>query len=179
MGLLAPRAKAAMAALGVETIEAVADRGDFRIEDIEACEAAGITADAPNPVRGPAGREGFFPKEAFHCDPGTDTFTCPGGQILRPCRRGVYPHSLPDPGIQPGTVGRALRPPPAARLPIRQPAPQAGVRVVDRGQQGRGRCRGGCAPPRSAVRRGDPRRREGRGAARPGRGRGGSHPRHG
>ena len=33
-------------------------------------------------------REGFFPKEAFRYDPGTDTFTCPAGQILRPCRRG-------------------------------------------------------------------------------------------
>ena len=42
----------------------------------------------PKPVRGSAVREGFFPKEAFRYDPGTDTFTCPGGQTLRPCRRG-------------------------------------------------------------------------------------------
>ena len=43
MGLLAATAEAAMEALGVERIEAVADRGYFKIEDIEACEAAGIT----------------------------------------------------------------------------------------------------------------------------------------
>ena len=44
LGLLAATATAAMEALGVERIEAVADRGYFKIEDIEACEAAGITA---------------------------------------------------------------------------------------------------------------------------------------
>ena len=88
MGLLAPTAKAAMEALGVERIEAVADRGYFKIEDIEACEAAGITAYVPKPVRGSAVREGFFPKEAFRFDPAADTFSCPGGQTLRPCRRG-------------------------------------------------------------------------------------------
>jgi transposase len=88
MGLLAATATAAMEALGVERIEAVADRGYFKIEDIEACEAAGITPYVPKPVRGSSVREGFFPKEAFRYDSGTDTFTCPGGQILRPCRRG-------------------------------------------------------------------------------------------
>jgi transposase len=88
MGLLAATATAAMEALGVERIEAVADRGYFKIEDIEACESAGITPYVPKPVRGPAVREGFFAKEAFRYDPATDTFTCPGGQMLRPCRRG-------------------------------------------------------------------------------------------
>ncbi|WP_246045544.1 transposase [Rubellimicrobium roseum] len=77
-----------MEALGVERIEAVADRGYFKIEDIEACEAAGVTPYVPKPVRGPAVREGFFPKEAFRFDPAPATFTCPGGQTLRPCRRG-------------------------------------------------------------------------------------------
>ena len=88
MGLLAPTAKTAMEALGVEQIEAVADRGYFKIEDIEACEVAGVTPYVPKPVRGSAVREGFFRKEAFRFDPATDTFTCPGGQTLRPCRRG-------------------------------------------------------------------------------------------
>ena len=88
LGLLAPTAKAAMEALGVERIEAVADRGYFKIEDIEACEAAGVTTYIPKPVRGPVVREGFFPKEALLFDLATDTFTCPAGQILRPCRRG-------------------------------------------------------------------------------------------
>ncbi len=88
MGLLAATATAAKETLGVERIEAVADRGYFKIEDIEACEAAGITPYVPKPVRGSSVREGFFPKEAFRYDPATDTFTCPGGQTLQPCRRG-------------------------------------------------------------------------------------------
>ncbi|WP_246082601.1 hypothetical protein [Rubellimicrobium rubrum] len=41
MGLLAATASAAMEALGVERIEAVAARGTFKIEDVEACEAVG------------------------------------------------------------------------------------------------------------------------------------------
>ena len=77
-----------METLGIEKIEAVADRGTFKVEDVEACEAAGVTAYVPKPVRGPAVREGFFPKEAFRYDSAPDTFTCPDGQILRPRRRG-------------------------------------------------------------------------------------------
>jgi transposase len=88
MGLLATTAKAAMEALGVERIEAVADRGTFKIEDVEACEAAGITPYVPKPVRGSSVREGYFGKDQLRYDPTTDTFTCPGGQIVRPCRRG-------------------------------------------------------------------------------------------
>ncbi|EYD77506.1 ISPsy6, transposase [Rubellimicrobium mesophilum DSM 19309] len=88
LGLLASTAKAAMEALRVETIEAVADRGYFKIEDIEACEVAGITPYVPKPVRGSSVREGFFAKEQFRFDPATDTFICPGDQTLRPCRRG-------------------------------------------------------------------------------------------
>lgn len=65
MGLLAPTVEAAMVALGVETIDAVADRGYFKIEDIEACETAGITAFVPKPIRGPAVAQGFFSKEEF------------------------------------------------------------------------------------------------------------------
>src|SRR6516165_10149555 len=42
MGLLTPTAEPAKAALGVETIAVVADRGYFKIEDIEACEKAGM-----------------------------------------------------------------------------------------------------------------------------------------
>ena len=82
MGLLAPTVGAAMNTLGVERIEAVADRGYFKIEDIEACEKAGITAYVPKPIRGPAVREGFFPKEAFRYDPDRDAYICPAGQVL-------------------------------------------------------------------------------------------------
>ena len=84
LGLLAPTVEAAMAALGVERIEAVADRGYFKIEDLEACERAGVTAYVPKPIRGPAVGKGFFSKEMFRYDPERDVFTCPGGQTLSP-----------------------------------------------------------------------------------------------
>src|SRR3954447_7644763 len=88
MGLLASTVAAAMDALGVERIEAVADRGYFKIEDIEACEKAGITAYVPKPVRGPAVREGFFAKDEFRYDPEKDVFVCPAGQSLAPRHKG-------------------------------------------------------------------------------------------
>lgn len=84
MGLLAPTVEAAMDMLGVERIEAVADRGYFKIEDIEACEEAGITAYVPKPIRGPAVREGFFSKDEFRYDPQMDVYLCPAGQTLSP-----------------------------------------------------------------------------------------------
>ncbi|WP_266065399.1 transposase [Brucella intermedia] len=69
---------------GVEQIEAVADQGYFKIEDIEACVAAGITAYMPKPLRGPAVAQGFFPKEEFRYNQNKDIFLCPGDQVLSP-----------------------------------------------------------------------------------------------
>lgn len=88
MGLLAPTTAAAMETLGVERIEAVADRGYFKIEDIEACEAAGVTAYVPKPIRGPAVREGFFSKDEFRYNSDEDVYICPGGATLSPLYRG-------------------------------------------------------------------------------------------
>lgn len=84
MGLLAPTVEAAMDTLGVDRIEAVADRGYFKIEDIEACEKAGITAFVPKPIRGQAVAEGFFSKEEFRYDPDKDIYLCPADQVLSP-----------------------------------------------------------------------------------------------
>jgi len=47
MGLLTETAAAAKEVLGVEQIAAVADKGYLKIEDIEACEAAGIDPYVP------------------------------------------------------------------------------------------------------------------------------------
>jgi transposase len=79
----------AKAALGVETIAVVADRGYFKIEDIEACEKAGMETYVPRPQRGPAVRGGFYRKDEFNYEPATDSFLCPAGQRL-----GVYSLSL-------------------------------------------------------------------------------------
>lgn len=82
-GHLADTAKAAKELLGVEQIDVVADRGYFQAEDIEACEQAGITPFVPKPDRGPAKRNGLFPKEAFTYDTERDGYHCPGDKFLK------------------------------------------------------------------------------------------------
>jgi transposase len=84
LGLLAQTAGAAKEMLEVEQIEAVADRGYFKIEDLEACEQAGIVTYVPRPQRGPSVRSGFFRKDEFRYDPDSDTYLCPAGQRLAP-----------------------------------------------------------------------------------------------
>ena len=49
LGLLAETGRAARTSLGVERIDAVADKGYFKVEDIAGCEAAGITPYVPKP----------------------------------------------------------------------------------------------------------------------------------
>jgi len=83
LGLLTETAEAAREALGVDRIEAVADRGYFKIEDIEACEASGIVPYVPKPQRGSAAAKGLFTKDRFRYDAEADAYTCPGGQVLR------------------------------------------------------------------------------------------------
>ena len=82
MGLLKETAEPARKILGVETIDVVADAGYYKIEDIEACEKAGLTPHLPRPQRGPAVREGFFRKDEFRYDAGQDAYICPAGQVL-------------------------------------------------------------------------------------------------
>ena len=82
MGLLTQTARAARDVLEVEKIDVVADKGYFKIEDIEACDKAGITPWVPRPQRGPAVREGFFRKDEFHYDAERDACICPAGQTL-------------------------------------------------------------------------------------------------
>ena len=85
LGQLAPTAIPAKETLGVETIQATADRGYYKGEDIAACEAAGITAFVPKPLgRGAPASQGLFPKEAFTYDAQADTYRCPNGETLFP-----------------------------------------------------------------------------------------------
>ena len=59
-GLLAQTAVAARENLAVDKIDAVADKGYYKIDDIEACEAGGVTAHVPKPVdRSPMKKKGF------------------------------------------------------------------------------------------------------------------------
>jgi transposase len=84
MGLLTQTAEAAKEVLGVETIDAVADKGYFKIEDIEACEKAGIVPYVPRPQRGPSVKAGLFRKDEFRYDADSDSYVCPAGQRLHP-----------------------------------------------------------------------------------------------
>ena len=102
IGLLAHTAVAARENLAVERIDAVADKGDYNIGDIEACEAGGVTPHVPKPIRSPPTRKGFFPKSRFQYDVATDTYACPGGHCLRP----AYFHDLPG-GIRIQYANRA------------------------------------------------------------------------
>jgi transposase len=84
MGLLAQTAEPAKEVLGVETIAVVADKGYFKIEDIEACEKAGIVPCVPRPQRGPSVKAGLFRKDEFSYDAARDSYVCPAGQRLHP-----------------------------------------------------------------------------------------------
>jgi transposase len=84
MGLLAQTAEPAKEVLGVETIADVADKGYFKIEDIAACEKAGIVPYVPRPQRGPSVKAGLFRKDEFSYDAASDSYVCPAGQRLHP-----------------------------------------------------------------------------------------------
>ena len=148
LGLLAPTTVAAMAALGVERIEAVADRGTFKIEDLEACEKAGVTAYVPKPIRGPAVGKGFFSKEMFRYDPERgrlhlsqrpNPLPAPLGPIARQCQ---------DRLLQQGHL-QSLRP----QAPLHWPSVPAGLAAGERGCARPRGCKAGRASrhPRSAA----------------------------
>ena len=84
MGMLTQTAEPAKAVLGVETIDVVPDKGYFKIEDIEACEQAGMVPYVPRPQRGPSVKAGLFRKDEFSYDTESDSYTCPAGQRLQP-----------------------------------------------------------------------------------------------
>src|ERR671928_1664850 len=82
MGLLTETATPAKALLDADGIAVVADSGSFKIEDIGACEKAGLTPSVPHPQRGPAVRAGLFRKDEFRYDPARDSVLCPAGHRL-------------------------------------------------------------------------------------------------
>ena len=81
LGLLTQIAEPARAILGATLIDVVADRGYFKFEYIEACEAAGMTPYVPKPQRGSAVHEGFFTKDVRY-DRAEDAYICPAGERL-------------------------------------------------------------------------------------------------
>jgi transposase len=84
MGMLTQTAEPAKGVLGVETVDVVADKGYFKLEDIEACEKAGMVPYVPRPQRGPSVRAGLFRKDEFSYEADSDSYKCPAGQRLQP-----------------------------------------------------------------------------------------------
>ena len=72
--------------MGVETLDAVADRGYYAGEEIRACEEAGITVTLPKPMTSNAKAAGRFGKQDFRYVAAEDAYVCPAGQRLRKFR---------------------------------------------------------------------------------------------
>ena len=79
---LANMAKQAKAALEAESLEAFADRGYFKGEEILACEEAGITVTLPKPQTSDAKSEGRFGKQDFRYVAEEDIYICPADEKL-------------------------------------------------------------------------------------------------
>jgi len=80
---LANSAQAAKAALDVEKLEAVADRGYFNGVEILACEQVGITVTLPKPMTSSAKSEGRFGKQDFVYLADENVYRCPAGEKLK------------------------------------------------------------------------------------------------
>jgi transposase len=84
-GQLYEVAIAAKEALGVKTLQAVADTGYYNGAALKECEEGGIVAYVPPPKRtGGLEEQGRFTHEAFSYDAEADVYRCPGGESLRP-----------------------------------------------------------------------------------------------
>jgi len=79
---LANMGEQAKAALGVDALEAVADRGYYSGEEIKACDDAGITVTLPKPMTSGAKSEGRFGKQDFMYIDTLDAYRCPAGKYL-------------------------------------------------------------------------------------------------
>jgi transposase len=80
-------AKAAQAALAVESLTVVADTGYMNGAQAQRCEQAGITPVVPMQQVASTQGEGLYPKSAFLYDGATDTYRCPAGALLRRFKR--------------------------------------------------------------------------------------------
>ncbi|MEO9969184.1 MAG: IS1182 family transposase [Hyphomonadaceae bacterium] len=81
-GLLSSMAKQAKSAMGVEAIDAFADRGYFSGWEILACEENGITPYVPKPHTSGAKAAGRFGKNDFTYEPDENIYRCPAGEEL-------------------------------------------------------------------------------------------------
>jgi len=79
---LSNMAEQARTEMGVETLDAAADRGYYEGEEIKACEEAGITVTLPKPQTSGAKAAGRFGKQDFVYVAAEDVYRCPAGERL-------------------------------------------------------------------------------------------------
>jgi len=79
---LAPMAKAAKQVLGVEELDAVADKGFYPGEQVKRCDEANIQAYIPQPHTSRNQQKGLFTKDDFRYDTEQDSYWCPQGEEL-------------------------------------------------------------------------------------------------
>ena len=75
-------AVAARNAMASDRIEAIADKGYYKSEEILACEEAGISVVVPKPQTSNARARGQFDKADFAYDEESDAYVCPAGEKL-------------------------------------------------------------------------------------------------
>jgi transposase len=68
--------------MGVETLDAVADRGYYEGQEIKACEESGITVTLPKPMTSGAKAAGRFGKQDFVYVAADDVYICPARERL-------------------------------------------------------------------------------------------------
>ncbi len=79
---LANMGKQAKAIIGTDELDVVADRGNFKGEEILACDEADITTYLPRPQTSGSVKKGLFSKRDFVYHPEDDEYACPGGERL-------------------------------------------------------------------------------------------------
>jgi hypothetical protein len=79
---LANMAGQAKAAMGVEALDVLADRGYFSGEEVLACEPLGVTPYVPKPLTSGAKAKGRFGKQDFVYKAEDDSYRCPAGETL-------------------------------------------------------------------------------------------------
>src|SRR5262245_31394586 len=79
---LSNMAERARTEMGVEALDAVADRGYYESEEIKACEESGITVTLPKPQTSGAKAAGRFGKQDFVYVAADDVYRCPAGERL-------------------------------------------------------------------------------------------------
>lgn len=75
-------AKQAQEVMGTDELDAVADRGYFKGEQILACDEANITTWLPKPQTSGSTKKGLFSKRDFIYKPKDDEYQCPAGERL-------------------------------------------------------------------------------------------------